>query len=88
MNSIKKFLGIVWIALALVIAYYGFTVLGYPKLTSGKQDDLVFGIIIVFILLPIVVGGLLIFGKYALQSEYDLIDDSPSHAHFRDENGR
>ena len=41
--------------------------LGIPKLTSGKQDDLVFGIIICFILLPIVVGGLLVFGKYALQ---------------------
>jgi hypothetical protein len=71
MNTIKKLLGIVWIALALAIAWFGFTVLGYPKLTSGKQDDLVFGIIIVFVLLPIVVGGLLVFGKYALQNEYN-----------------
>jgi hypothetical protein len=75
MNSIKKALGIIWIILGIVIAYFGFTILGLPKLTSGKQDDLVFGIIIVFILLPIVVGGLLIFGKYAWQGEYDLNDD-------------
>ena len=85
MNAIRKILGVVWIALAIAIAYYGFTVLGYPKLTSGKQDDLVFGIIIVFILLPLVVIGLLIFGKYALQNEYDIIDDSPEHAHYKED---
>ena len=73
MNLIKKILGIVWLALGLAVGYYGITILGIPKLTSGKQDDLVFGIIICFILLPIVVGGLLVFGKYALQGEYDLI---------------
>jgi len=76
MNLIKKILGIVWLALGFAVGYYGITILGIPKLTSGKQDDLVFGIIICFILLPIVVGGLLVFGKYALQGEYDLIDDN------------
>lgn len=71
MDSIKKILGIVWLVLAAFILYLGLTVLGIPKLTSGKQEDLVFGIIIVFILLPIVVGGLGMFGWYALQGEYD-----------------
>jgi hypothetical protein len=71
MNSIKKGLGLLWIGLGLITLYYGIKTLGFPKLTSGKQDDLVFGIIIVFILLPIVVSGLLIFGKYAWQGEYD-----------------
>ncbi|OYW82289.1 MAG: hypothetical protein B7Y37_05875 [Sphingobacteriia bacterium 28-36-52] len=84
MNIIKKVLGIVWLALGLAVTYYGLTILGIPKLISGKQDDLVFGIIICFILLPIVVGGLLVFGKYALQGEYDLIDDNPEHAHFKE----
>ncbi|QCX52754.1 DUF6814 family protein [Elizabethkingia sp. JS20170427COW] len=70
MNSIKKILGIVWLALAAVILYFGLTVMGIPKLVSGHQEDLVFGIIIVFVLLPIVVGGLGIFGWYALQGEY------------------
>jgi hypothetical protein len=71
MNTIKKYLGIVWLALGLVVAYFGLTVLGIPKLFSGKQEDLVFGIIICFILLPVVAGGLLIFGKYSLQGEYE-----------------
>jgi hypothetical protein len=69
MNAIKKYLGAGWIALALAIAYYSIEVFG-GKLTSGKQDDLVFGIIIFFILLPMIVTGLSIFGWYALTNEY------------------
>lgn len=56
--------------IAAVILYFGLTVMGIPKLNSGKQEDLVFGIIIVFILLPIVVGGMGVFGWYALKGEY------------------
>lgn len=70
MDSIKKILGIVWIAISLAVLYFGLTVMGIPKLTSGKQEDLVFGIIIVFILLPIVCGGLAIFGYYSIIGEY------------------
>lgn len=75
MNSIKRILGIVWIAMALAVAYFGITEFGFPKITSDKQEDLVFGIIILFVLLPIIVGGLLIFGIYALQGEFG--DDRP-----------
>ena len=71
MNTIKKYLGIVWILLSIVVAWYGFAIFGIPKLVSGKQEDLVFGIIICFILLPVVAGGLLIFGKYSWQGEYN-----------------
>ena len=70
MDAIKKILGIVWLALAAAVAYFGLTVLGIPKSTSGKQEDLVFGIIIVFVLMPIVVGGLAVFGWYSLNGEY------------------
>lgn len=84
MNTVRKLLGIVWLALGVAVGYFGFTILGIPKLTSGKQEDLVFGIIICFILLPIVVGGLLVFGKYALQGEYEIIDDNAEHAHYVD----
>lgn len=70
MNTIKKYLGIVWIVLGLLTAYFSIMIFG-GKLTSGKQDDLVFGIIIFFILLPMIVAGLTIFGWYALTNEYD-----------------
>jgi hypothetical protein len=74
MNGIKKILGIVWILLALASAYFGVAVLGLPKFATGKQEDLVFGIIIMIVLTPIITGGLLIFGKYALSGEYDAKD--------------
>ncbi|WP_080236750.1 DUF6814 family protein [Spirosoma rigui] len=71
MNTLKRYLGILWLALAALCAYFTITSLGIPKLTSGKTDDLVFGLIIVFVLMPIIVGGLVRFGLYALQGEYD-----------------
>ena len=70
MDSIKRILGIVWIALALAAAYFCIFTFGVPRIASGKQDDLVFGIVILFVLTPIIVGGLLTFGIYAFQGEY------------------
>jgi hypothetical protein len=71
MNKIKRILGIAWLFMAVIVAYYGIAALGIPKFASGKQEDFVFASIICFVLLPIVVIGLLIFGKYSLQGEYD-----------------
>lgn len=71
MNAIKRYSGVIWLALAGLFGYFGIVNLGLPKLTSGKPDDLVFGIIILFVLMPLIVGGLLRFGLYALAGEYD-----------------
>jgi uncharacterized membrane protein len=71
MNGLKKILGVVWILLGLATAYFGIFILGIPKFATGNQEDLVFGIIIMLVLTPIITGGLLIFGKYALSGEYD-----------------
>lgn len=70
MNGLKKILGIVWIAIALAVGYFGITVLGIPKISSGKQEDLVFGVIILFVLMPIISGGMAVFGYYSLTGEY------------------
>ena len=70
MNSIKKYSGIIWIALGLVVGYFNIVMMGIPKLQSGKQEDLVFAIINLFILTPIITGGLIVFGYYALNGEY------------------
>jgi hypothetical protein len=42
-----------------------------PKIVSGKQEDVVFGIIILFILTPIISIGLGVFGYFALTDEYN-----------------
>jgi uncharacterized membrane protein len=71
MDQLKRALGMVWIALAIAAAYFCIFEFGLPRLTSGKQEDLVFGIIIIFILTPLIVIGLGTFGYYALMGEYD-----------------
>jgi hypothetical protein len=71
MNFIKKILGIVWLTLAIAAAYFCVFIFGIPKLETGKQEDLVFGSIILFILTPLIVIGLGIFGYYAIKGEYD-----------------
>lgn len=70
MENIKKILGILWIALALLTAYFCIAQFGLPKIVSGKQEDIVFGIIILFILTPIISIGLGVFGYFALTGEY------------------
>jgi len=71
MNNLKRTLGIVWMLLALAAAYFCIFIFGLPKFGTGKQEDTVFGIIMLFILTPLVVLGLGIFGYYALKGEYD-----------------
>jgi hypothetical protein len=71
MNLIKKVLGILWIVLAIAAAYFCVFEFGLPKFLSEQQEDLVFGIIILFILTPLIVLGLGTFGYFALMGEYD-----------------
>jgi hypothetical protein len=71
MNKIKRLLGIVWILLGLAGGYYLIINQAIPKFTSDNSEDLIPALIYAFILTPVIVGGLLIFGKYALQGEYD-----------------
>ena len=70
-NAMKRGFGVVWMLLGLAAAYLGILKLGLPKIYSGKQDDLIFGIIMMAVITPIISGGLLLFGKYAWQGEYD-----------------
>lgn len=71
MKGLKRILGLVWLALAAAAAYFCIIEFGLPKFSTGKQDDLVFGIIILFVLTPLIVLGLGTFGYYALKGEYD-----------------
>lgn len=71
MNKLRRILGILWILLGLAGGYYLIINQAIPKFNSNKSEDLIPAIIYAFILTPIIVGGLLIFGKYALQGEYD-----------------
>ncbi|MFM2039701.1 MAG: hypothetical protein RLZZ493_290 [Bacteroidota bacterium] len=71
MKTVRRILGVFWLLLAALAAYFCVVEFGLPKFATGKQDDLVFGIIILFVLTPLIVLGLAVFGYYALTGEYD-----------------
>jgi hypothetical protein len=72
MNKVRKFMGIIWILIAVAAGYYLIVNQAIPKFNSPKPEDLIPAIIYAFILTPIIVGGLSIFGYYALTDEYKL----------------
>lgn len=74
MNQLKRILSIVWVALGLYAGYFSITSVGVPKCISGLEgntSDLVFGIIMLCILTPLIVGALCMFGYYSYKGEYD-----------------
>lgn len=77
MNTIKKYFGLVWMLLAPVVIY----ILVRGAIThidlNGKKDinNPVIWIIIITIFTPIAIG-LMIFGWYAFQNEYEHLPDS------------
>ncbi|CAM3849614.1 hypothetical protein B0A58_00845 [Flavobacterium branchiophilum NBRC 15030 = ATCC 35035] len=75
MNSIKKLLGIVWIILGLAATYFLLVDQAIPKFKSGKPEDMIPAIIYSFVLAPIIVGGLGIFGWYSLSGEYNNLEE-------------
>ncbi len=77
MNRIKQYLGVVWMALAILLVLF-MVYQAYLKVdaaTAGitKTNTLLQWVIILLVFIPIC-AGLFIFGKYALDKEYDRID--------------
>lgn len=71
MNQLRRMLGPVWIVIGIIAGYYLIINQAIPKFQSDKSEDLIPAIIYAFILTPIIVGGLVIFGIYTLKGEYD-----------------
>ncbi len=70
LNIIRKWLGLLWIVLGIMVIWFGIIEVGIPRLLSGRQEDVVFGAILTFIITPSISLGFLVFGKYALNGEY------------------
>ena len=85
MNSVRKYAGLIWILLGLTAGYYLIISQALPKFESPKQEDLIPAIIYAFILAPIIVGGLVIFGYYALTGEYEIKEDAEHHYHIKED---
>lgn len=69
MELLKKYAGLVWIGLGLYVGYDRI-IDSLTKIGSDKLEDRVFGWVVLLVLTPIIVGGLILFGKYALEGEY------------------
>ena len=77
MNTIKKYLGIIWLLLAPVVIYFLIRGAISNIDPAGTKDinNPVIWIIIIAISTPIAIG-LMIFGWYAWKNEYDKLPDS------------
>lgn len=85
MNQLRKIMGFVWIILALGAGYYLIISQAIPKFESPKPEDRIPAIIYAFILTPIIVGGLGIFGYYSVKGEYDIYEDPQHHLHIKED---
>jgi len=72
MNTIKKYLGLVWIVLAMAAMFFLLQSAVHNIKPEGKLDinKPMPWVIIIIIFTPIVTG-LALFGWYALKGEYD-----------------
>ena len=77
MNTIKKYLGIIWLLLAPVVIYFLVSGAISNIDSTGKKDinNPVIWIIIIAIFTPIAIG-LMIFGWYAWKNEYNKLPES------------
>lgn len=75
MDFIRRILGIIWILIGLWAGYYLVISQAIPKFESNAPEDMVPAIIYTFILAPIIVGGMFMFGWYAIKGEYNQLKD-------------
>ena len=79
MNTVKKYLGVIWLVLAPAVIYFLIDRAIVHIDPAGKKDinNPVIWVIIIGIFTPIAVG-LMIFGWYAFRGEYDRLPESSS----------
>ena len=71
MDLIRRILGFVWVLIGLGAGYYLVISQAIPKFRTGAAEDLVPAIIYTFVLAPIIIGGMFMFGLYAIKGEYN-----------------
>lgn len=74
MNAIKKYLGIIWLLLGPVSLYYLVVTAWHEMEKKPVIDTKIQWGVFIAIFIPIAIG-LMIFGWYALQGEYEKIEE-------------
>ena len=75
MNTIKKYLGILWIIIGPLAIYYLIKTAAEQIAKHPVIDTKIQWIVFVVIFIPIAIG-FIIFGWYALKGEYDKLPES------------
>jgi predicted Na+-dependent transporter len=75
MNTIKRFLGIIWILLGPVAIYYLVKTAASEIAKKPVIDTKIQWGVFIIVFLPIAIG-MVIFGYYALKGEYDHLPES------------
>jgi Family of unknown function (DUF6814) len=70
MNKIRRYLGILWMIIGPVTVYYLVKTAAYEISAKPDTDTKIQWAVFIAIFVPIAVG-IVIFGYYALQGEYD-----------------
>jgi predicted Na+-dependent transporter len=75
MNTIKRYLGIIWILLGPVAVYYLVKTAASEIAKKPVIDTKIQWAVFIIVFLPIALG-MVIFGYYALKGEYDHLPES------------
>ena len=71
MNGLKKIVGLLCIIIGIVAEYYLITAITSGTLVKNSEENTIFALTVIPVSIPVVLGGLLLFGYYALKGEYD-----------------
>ena len=74
MNNIKKIIGLICIALGLFAEYYLITAITSGSLVKNPEENMIFTLTVIPVSIPVILGGLVLFGYYAFKGEYDTAD--------------
>ena len=71
MNSVKKVMGLLCILVGVIAEYYLVSAITNGTLVKNPEENKIFAMTVIPVSIPVVLGGLLLFGFYALKGEYD-----------------
>ena len=71
MNNVKKLIGLLSIVIGIVAEYLLISAIANGTLIKNAEENKIFAMTVIPVSLPIIVGGLTLFGFYALKGEYN-----------------
>jgi ABC-type transport system involved in cytochrome c biogenesis permease component len=70
MDNIKKIIGLLCIAVGVLAEYYLITAITSGSLVKNPEENKIFALTVIPVSIPVLLGGLVLFGYYALKGEY------------------